>query len=320
MKNDFRAAFRALMRRPGYTAVIILTLAVIVGCNTAMFTMLNAVLLRPLGYQQPDRLVTLWENNRASGQEQSTVSGPAYKDWRERTRTFESMSAFRYVGHTLSVPDAEPQRIVSLEVSPALFTTLGINPVVGQRFGTEDEIPTGPRVAVISYGAWQTRFGKNEKVIGSAITLDGLPVTVVGVMPQGFQFPPADSKAEVWIPLRLGESTPMARAHRLYNVIGRLKSGTTIDQAKSDMTRIADELGRDYPESYKGWGITTVPALEQLVGKFRTMVWMLFAAVTLVLLIGCVNVANLVLTRSAESTREFAIRSAFGAGGFALLR
>jgi len=276
--------------------------------------------LRPLGFVEPERLVALWENNRAAGQAQADVSGPAYKDWRERTRAFQSMSAFRYAGHTLSIPDGEPQRIVSLEISPSLFQTLGVSPELGQPFTNQDEIPTGPRVAIISYGAWTTRFGKNAKVIDSTITLDGQPVTVVGVMPKGFQFPPADSKAEVWIPLRLGESTPLARAHRLYDVIGRLKPGVTIEQAQGDMSRIADELGRDYPESHKGWGITAVAAHEQLVGNFRTMVWMLFAAVTLVLLIGCVNVANLVLARSAESTREFAVRAAFGARGFALLR
>jgi putative ABC transport system permease protein len=320
MYSDFKAAVRALIQRPGYTGVIVVTLAVIIGCNTAMFTMLNAVLLRPIGYVDPDRLVMLWENNRAAGQEQSNVSGPAFKDWRERTRAFQAMAAFRYAGHTLSIPDGEPQRIVSLEVSPSLFPAVGVNPAMGKGFSDDDEKVGGPAVAIVSYGAWKTRFGGNPRIIDSTIALDGRAVTVVGVMPQGFQFPPADTKAEVWVPLRLGESTPMARAHRLYQVIGRLKPGVEVTQASEDMTRIADELGRDYPESHKGWGVTLVPAHEQLVGDFRTMVWMLFAAVTLVLLIGCVNVANLVLARSAESTREFAIRSAFGARGFALLR
>src|ERR1041385_8336746 len=249
MTNEFAIAGRSLMKRPGYVAVIVLTLAVIIGCNTAIFTMLNAVLLRPLGYSQPDRLVTLWENNRGQGIDQTDVSAPAFVDWRQRSKAFESITAYRYLGHTLTVGASDPVRITSVEVSPSLFTTVGIQPALGRAFVPEEESLASGRVALLSYGAWTTRFGGDTKIVGSVVGLDGQPVTVVGVMPLGFQFPPADAKVEVWLPLRLGEAFQQPRVHRLYNVIGRLAAGSTIEQAKDEMTAIGAAVALEHPDS-----------------------------------------------------------------------
>ena len=320
MKSDFKNAVRSLVRRPGYTGVIVLTLAVIIGCNTAIFTMLNAVLLRPLAYASPERLVTLWESNRGQGIDQADVSAPVFVDWRQRAHSLDSVTAYRYLGHTLTVDGGDPVHIASVEVSPSLFKTVGVQAGLGRAFTADEEKLQSARVALLSHSAWVTRFGADPKIVGRVIRLDGQPVTIVGVMPREFQFPPADSRVEVWIPLRLGEAFQQPRMHRMYNVVARLAPEVAVKQAKDEMNRIGAAIASEHPDSNAGWGVTLVPAHDQLIGKFRTMLWMLFGAVTLVLLIGCVNVANLVLARAAESTREFAVRSALGAKGFALLR
>ncbi len=320
MLGDFRSAFRSLVRRPGYTVVIVATLAVVVGCNTAIFTLLNTVLIQPLAYANPDKLVSVFENNRPQGLEQVVVSAPTYLDWRERSRSFSEMAAFRYVGHTLSNTDSEPERIVSLEVSPALFRVLGVSPIIGRAFVDEEETPGSSPVVMLSYASWATRFGRDPNIIDTSIRLDGNPYTVVGVMPAGFEFPPSDADAEAWLPVQMLTPGQRPRVHRMFNVIGLLADGTTVDQARQELETISLDIARENPDSHTGWGATLVATHEQLVGDIRTTLWMLFGAVTLVLLIGCVNVANLVLARSAESTREYAIRSAFGARAFTLLR
>ena len=320
MLGDFRAAFRSLVRRPGYTIVIVATLAVVVGCNTAIFTLLNTVLIQPLAYSEPDRLVSIFENNRPQGLEQVAVSAPTYLDWRERSRSFSEMAAFRYLGHTLNNTDNEPERIVSLEVSPWLFRTVGVGPIIGRAFVDEEATVGSSPVVMISYASWANRFGRDPNIIDTSIRLDGRPYTVVGVMPAEFEFPPSDSDAEAWLPLQMLTDGQRPRVHRMFNVVGRLDEGSTVEQARQELNTISGDIARENPDSHTGWGASLVPTHEQLVGDIRTTLWMLFGAVTLVLLIGCVNVANLVLARSAESTREYAIRSAFGAGSFTLLR
>lgn len=320
MIRDFRTAFRSLMRRPGYTAVIVATLAVVVGANTAIFTLLNTVLIQPMEYATPDRLVTIFENNLPQGLDQVGVSAPTYLDWRERAQSFSEMAVYRYLGHAIDSPDSDPERIVSLEISPSLFPTLGVAPMLGRAFAEEEASPGGPAVVILSYGSWASRFGKDPEVIGSSVRLDGQPYEVVGVMPRTFEFPPADSDAEAWLPAQMLLDFQRPRFHRLYNVIASLENDRTLEQATEEMAAIAGDVARENPDTHTGWGVTLVGAHEQMVGDAATMLWMLFGAVTLVLMIGCVNVANLVLARSTESTREFAIRSAFGARGFALLR
>jgi len=308
------------MLRPGYTGAIVVTLALVIGCNTAIFSMLNGVLLKPLAYASSDQLVTIFEANRSQVNDQVEVSAPTFMDWRERSRFFESMAAYRYLGHTVDLADSDPERIVTLEVSPSLFRTLGTSPGLGRAFLDAEETPGSEPVVILSYRSWISRFGADPSVIDSTMRLDGVPYTVVGVMPQGFEFPPGDAEAEAWMPLQMLVDSQRPRNHRMFNVVAKLGDGRSLMDATSEMDSIAADIAQENPDTHRGWGVTLVSAHEQLVGEVSSMLWVLFGAVSLVLLIGCVNVANLVLARSAESTRELAIRSAFGARGWTILR
>jgi len=277
------------------------------------------VLLRPLPYPEASRLVTVWENNRSLGLDQEQVSAATFVDWRERTRTMEAIAAFRYRGVTLN-RDGEPVRVGSVEVSADLFRVLGVSPILGRTFAPEDERPGHEHQVLLSHAAWERRFGADSLLVGSTLRLDGEPYTVVGVMPEGFVFPVADATTEMWSPLTLSLADLPSRPHRMYNAIGRLAGGVPLERAREEMNAIATEIGQENPESNAGWGVTLVPAREQVVGPMRSTLWLLFGAVLLVLLIGCVNIANLLLARSTRLTRDFAVRAAFGASGPALMR
>lgn len=319
MMSDLKQVLRSLARRPGYSVVVLATLALVIGGNTSIFSLLNGVLLQPLGYADPEELVMLWENHREQGLEQEEVSAATYIDWRERSRTFEAIAAYRYRGHTLS-GSAEPERIESLEVSPSLFRVLGTGARLGRTFTDDEERPGNERLVILSYGSWTNRFGSDPTIIDSTLRLDGEPYTVVGVMPIGFQFPPGDSDTDLWVPLTLDFEALQSRPHRFYGAIGRLAPGVSFEQATSEMDTIGRQIAEENPDSNKGWGVTLVPAHQQLVGDMGPTLWVLFGAGSLVLLIGCANVANIVLTRSTESAKDYAIRSAFGARRGAILR
>lgn len=310
---------RSLWAQPGFSLVVILTLALAIGINSAFFSMVNGVLLRPLDYPDPGRLVVVWESNPQAGQPQSETSGATYLDWREQTRTLSSIAAFRHRGFTLTGA-GEPERIASVEASPALFRVLGVPPVVGRVFTDEEELPGHERLAILSFGAWQRRFGGSPDVAGQTLQLDGQTFEVVGVMPRGFQFPPGDRDVEVWSPLTLDAQTLLTRPHRMYRTIGRLAPGATIAQAQSEMDAIAQNLARQYPDTNAEWGVRLVPAHEQVVGGIGRTLWVLLGAVLLVLLIACANVSNLMLARSTRAARDFSIRAALGAGRLALVR
>ena len=310
---------RSLWAQPGFSLVVILTLALAIGINSAFFSMVNGVLLRPLDYPDPGRLVVAWESNPQAGQPQSETSGATYLDWREQTRTLSSIGAFRHRGFTLTGA-GEPERIASVEASPALFRVLGVPPVVGRVFTDEEELPGHERLAILSYGSWQRRFGGSPNVAGQTLQLDGQTFEVVGVMPRGFQFPPGDRDVEVWSPLTLDAQTLLTRPHRMYRTIGRLAPGATMAQAQSEMDAIAQNLARQYPDTNAGWGVRLVPAHEQVVGGIGRTLWVLLGAVLLVLLIACANVSNLMLARSARAARDFSIRAALGASRLALVR
>jgi len=319
MRSDLRESVRALVANPAFSAVVILTLALAIGVNTTIFSVLNGVLLRPLDYPDPDRLVVLWETNPQMGQERAETSGGTYYDWRERSRSFEGIGAYRYLGYTLT-REGEPERIPSVELSPATFRVLGASALVGRLFTDEDERPGGERLAILSHGAWSRRFGADPAVIGRTIWLDDQPHEIVGVMPRDFQFPPGDPTVEVWSPMTLDLSALQTRPHRMYSAIGRLAPGATIEGAQTEMSGIAADIARENPDSMAGWGVTLVPAHEQVVGDVGRTLWVLFGAVVLVLLIACANIANLLLARSAREAKSFAVRSAFGAGTWVLLR
>lgn len=323
MARDLREAVRLMRANPGFALVIVLTLALGIGVNSTIFSVLNGVLLRPLQYAKPSELVVLWEQNTQLGQDQQDVSGATYLDWRGRSKTFSGIGAYRYRGFTLTGEGSgsgTAERVASVDVSPALFGVLGVPTALGRTFSAEEERPGHERLAVLSHGAWIRRFGGDARVIGKTVQLDGQAHEIVGVMPASFQFPAGDPDVEIWSPLTLDLTSLASRPHRMYKTIGRLAPGATIDQARSEMGRIAADIAREHPDSNAGWGVSLVPAHEQVVGKIGPTLWVLFSAVVLVLLIACANIANLLLARSVSTARDFAVRAAFGASRGALVR
>jgi putative ABC transport system permease protein len=319
VKSDFRESLRALAAAPGFTAVVVLTLALAIGVNATIFSVLHGVLLRPLDYQAPGELVSLFESNRQLGQEKSQVSLATFLDWRDGTRGFEQMGAWRYRGFTLT-GEGDPERIASVEATPSVFHTLGVSPVKGRLFRMDEEARGNERLAIISYGAWQRRFGGADSVLGRMIRLDDQPFEIVGVMPEPFRFPAGDPKVEVWSPLTFDRSALASRPHRMYQVIGRLADGGSIERAREDMARVAARVEAENPASNAGWGALLVPAHEQVIGNIGGTLWILFGAVVLVLLVACANIANLLLARSTRTAKDFAVRAAFGAGRWSLVR
>jgi putative ABC transport system permease protein len=319
MMSDLRQAFRGLVSQPGFAAVVIFTLALAIGVNSTIFSVVNGVLLRPLDYADPDRLVVLWESNPQAGQDHADVSAATYLDWREQTTTFENIGAYRYHGFTLAQGDIV-ERVSSVDVTPAVFDVLGRGAAIGRTFEQREELPGNEHLAILSHGAWTRRFGEDPNVIGTTVRLDDESYQIVGVMPQDFRFPADDPSVEFWTPLTLDYQALASRPHRMYNTIGRMQPGVTIDDAQADMTRVAADVARANPETQTGWTVDLVPAHEQVTGDIGATIWILFGAVVVVLLIASANVANLLLARSARASKDYALRAAFGAGRATLLR
>lgn len=319
MRHDLNEAWRFLRANRGFAAIVILTLGLAIGVNSTIFSVLNGVLLRPLDYAEPERLVVAWESNQALGQDRAQVSSATYLDWRTQTSTFESIAIWRFKGFTLRT-EGEAERLTTVDVSPLLFTVLGVTPELGRVFTPEEEQSGAPKTVVLSYAAWSRRFGLDPSVLGRTLMLDDASYEVVGVMPKSFQFPAGNTEVELWAPLTVNPSAMASRPHRTYNSIGRLKPDTSLAQAQADLDRIAATIARDYPDSNAGWGVALVPAHEQVVGDIGNTLWVLFGAVVLVLVIACVNIANLLLARASSTAKEFAVRAAIGASQWALLR
>jgi putative ABC transport system permease protein len=319
MRSDVREALRSLIADRGVTVVVIATLTLVIGINTTIFSVLNGVLFRPLPYPHGDRLVSLFENNVEMSVDRSRVSGATYLDWRERARSFASMGAFRYLGFTLT-GNGDPERVSSVEVSPRMFDVLGVPALLGRTFTQAEEQPGNEHLLILSHAIWRQRFGGDPAIVDRTLMVDGQPYTVVGVMPPSFRFPADDPAVEAWSPLTLDLEALLSRPHRTYYAIGRLAPGASLERARAEMEEVAGQIARENPESNAGWGVTLVPTKEQILGATSTTLWFLFIAVTMVLLIGCANIANLLLARSTRRARDFAVRAAFGARGWALLR
>jgi putative ABC transport system permease protein len=314
--QDLRHALRALLKHPGYLITALVTLALGIGFSTATFSVIHAVLIRPLPFAEPDRLVQLRERNLPRFP-QFSVSPAHYLFWRENNTTFEAIAAVATQSANLDLGDDDPQRVRADRVSVNLFSVLGVEPLWGRTFQAADEQGTVPRVVVLSHGAWQRRFGGARDIIGRTIRLDRNPVTVVGVMPEGYRYPSPD--VEMWVPMIVDDTTRRSFGNHHLVAIGRLKAGVTFEGASEDMARVSIRLAEHNPGS-AGWEVLLFGLQDFTVRNVKDSLLVLLGAVSLVLLIACANVANLLLARGAARQKELAIRSSIGATRARLLR
>lgn len=313
--QDLRYALRMLAKSPGFAAVAMATLALGIGANTAVFSVVHAVVLKPLPFQEPDRLVVLTELNSKDGEEQD-VSALTFQDW-QRSQTLPAMAAWIHWGRILTGV-GRPEELEVVRASPGIFELLGVRPLLGRGFREDERQPGRERVAVLSHGFWAMRFGADPSILGRRITLDAQPYTVVGVMPPGFRFPDDDAVA-FWTPLAFAPHETHTRTARMFNVLGRLAPGVTLDEARAEMGTMARRIAIESPQTHRNWEIRVQPARRALIGSGRPYL-ILLGAVGFVLLIACTNVANLLLARFVDRQRETAVRAALGAGRLQLLR
>jgi putative ABC transport system permease protein len=313
--SDLRFALRLLRRQPGFSVIAVLTLTLGIGASVTIFGVVDAVLLRPLPFPEANRLVRLWEGKVGQAPSRNVVNGWNFLDWQARSHSFEAMAAIDR-GNMDLTGEGEPVSVPGARVTTAYFPILRVQPFLGRWFFEEEGRPGKDDRVIIAYGLWQTRFGGDRGVLGRRIQVNGTPATIVGVMPPGFTF--VTSRIDIWAPIAIERSKDWGG--RFLTTVGRLKPGVTIDAASRELDMIAAQIAAERPDYNKGWTVEIVPVLDDLVEGIRLPLYVLLGSVGFLLLIACANVANLLLMRGAERTREIAVRAALGAGRARILR
>jgi len=307
--QDVRFALRSFRRNPGFALAAVVTLCVGIGSTTAIFSVVDGVILRPLPYDGANRAVALWQNNRGAGIERDDVSSANFIDWKERSTRFERMAAIEPNGLDWLGPEG-PQELSTWMVTRDFFEILGTRPILGRTLQPQDYQPGAPTAVMLGFSTWRDRFGADSSVVGNTITLDETPVMVAGVLPVDFQYPP---NGEVWAPRAFTEGARQQRAANYFMVVGRLAPGVPLGEAQAEMDAIGAQLAAEYPDTNAEIGVSVVPLAVQVLGSVRPAMFVLLASVVVLLLIACVNVANLVLARGTQRGRELAMRATLGA-------